>query len=254
MLKCCAIFLSNPDHLLDRENENIGAKVSGVQAVLPLIFFSTARYAKNKISYAHMRIKRMCFMALPSDRISPVKFLPANVEGEPIYNALNSLALLNVLEQLPNLPPWIVRSAEALTPERREENRLVFEGLGYILTPERDYPDFPAYINDLAEADPIALRDRHLSRLVSALPGPLEYGNAILSVEPDSLLRNVQSYISYIKQLNPTLPIDPIIQQKAYHLLLDPEALQKTLVAHLRLMWKALLAPEWKRVQRSLQS
>ncbi len=140
-------------------------------------------------------------MTLLSHRISPVKCLPADVEVEPVSIALNSLSLLNVTEQLPNLSAWVKRTAEALTPERRQANHLVFEGLGYALTPEREYADFPAYLDDLATTDAIVLRDRLLTRLVSALPGPLEYGTLILSVEKEHLLQNVQGYIAYIKQL-----------------------------------------------------
>ena len=193
-------------------------------------------------------------MMLLPDRISPVKSMPADIEIEPVYTALNSLALLNITERLPTLPLWIKRTAGALTPERHQTNRLVFEGLGYALSPERDYADFSAYLDALAATEPETLRDRFLVRLTTALPGPLEYGSAILPLESVHLLRNVQTYIAHLKQLNPALPLDVSLQQRVYNLLHEPETLQETIVSHLRLMWKAVLASEWKRAQRSLQA
>ncbi len=42
------------------------------------------------------------------------------------------------------------------------------------------------------------------------------------------------------------------MQQQAYTLLQEPALLKETIISHLRLMWRVTLAPEWKRVQRSL--
>ncbi|HEY4387681.1 MAG TPA: metalloregulator ArsR/SmtB family transcription factor [Ktedonobacteraceae bacterium] len=186
--------------------------------------------------------------------ISPVKYLPADVELEPVYIALNSLSLLNLKEQLPALPPWIKNTAEALTAEQHQTNRLVFEGLGYALTPMRAYHNFSVYLDELAATDPVTLRNHLLSCLTAPLPGPLEYGDIVLSVDTASLLGDVHTYITHIKHLNPALPLDLPLQQRVHRLLQEPEALQETLVSHLRLMWKATLAPEWKRALRSLQA
>src|SRR6059058_5588863 len=104
----------------------------------------------------------MCFMTfpLPSRSVPPLR-----VALEPVYNALNSFSLLTATEQLPGLNAWVVQTATALTPECRQTNRVVFEGLRDALTPEQDVLDFPAYLKQLRTLDPDVVRNRVLEGL-----------------------------------------------------------------------------------------
>src|SRR5436853_7933101 len=89
--------------------------------------------------------------------------IPLRVALEPVFNALNSFSLLTATGQLPGLNVWVVQTAAALTSERRQTNRLVFEGLRDVLTPEQDVPpDFAAYLKQLRELDPDIVRNRVL--------------------------------------------------------------------------------------------
>src|SRR5579859_3347839 len=111
--------------------------------------------------YVHNK-KWSCNMTLSR---STEHTVPIRVALEPVYNALNSLALLNEVERLPGLNTWVLQTAAALTPEQRQTHRLVFEGLRAVLTPLHDQDDFPAYLHKLSERDPYLLRKSVLESL-----------------------------------------------------------------------------------------
>ena len=142
--------------------------------------------------------------------------LPINIELEPVYNVLNSVALLNEVQRMPALDAWAVRTAGSLTPGQRRSNRLIFEALGGALLPDQDFPDFPAYLADLAAQRPTAVRDKAFAHLRAA-------------------------------------PADAALQAEAQALLDDPPALHDLITSHLRAIWEAGLAAEWKRVLPPLQ-
>jgi DNA-binding transcriptional ArsR family regulator len=141
---------------------------------------------------------------------------PVQLGYEPVYNVLNSIALLGQVEQLPALDAWVVRTAAELTPEQRRANQLIFAELAGALLPERDWADFPEYLADLAASSPELLRDRALRR------------------RSDS-------------------PANHALRAEADVLLDDPPTLQSLLVTHLREVWDGWLAAEWRRAQPMLQ-
>ena len=141
---------------------------------------------------------------------------PISLEYEPVYNVLNSIALLSQVEQLPALDAWVMRTAAELTPEQRRTNQLIFAELAGALLPDRDWPDFPAYLADLAASPAGLLRDRALRQRPELL------ANAALHAEANALLS-------------------------------DPPALQDLLATHLRAIWEGGLATEWRGVQPFLQ-
>jgi DNA-binding transcriptional ArsR family regulator len=141
---------------------------------------------------------------------------PVQLRYEPVYNVLNSIALLGQVEQLPALDAWVVRTAAELTPEQQHANRLIFAELAGALLPERDWLDFPAYLADLGASSPELLRDRAL-------------------------------------RWRSESPVDAILRAEADTLLDDPPTLQGLLVTHLQEVWEGWLADEWRRAQPMLQ-
>ncbi len=131
---------------------------------------------------------------------------------EPAYNILNSMALLNEVEQMPALDEWALRTAAALTSEQRERNRLVFGVLREVLLLEGDWPDFPTYLDALTAQPSDRVRDRVLQQ------------------------RAVDD-----KQLN-----------EVRSLLTAPAELHDMIVSHLREMWEQYVAGEWRRVSGNL--
>src|SRR5262245_61141802 len=100
--------------------------------------------------------------SLDSDIIVRTPAASLSVAIEPAQNVLNSLFLLSATDKFSGLDEWVMRTAAQMSPAERHRNALVVEGLYYAVQPDRRWPSFPAYVDDLAARDPVALRDRLL--------------------------------------------------------------------------------------------
>ncbi len=175
--------------------------------------------------------------ALPTR--SPLTSLPAQLELEPIYTILNSMALLNLPDGRTDLHPWVAQAAAELSPESRHVNRLVFAALRDALVPDRAWPTFPAYLEHLSTQNPFALRDRLLQRLAPLAPA--------------ELLADPQVYAAHVAALHPDAAGEPALLAEAHGLINDPPAMHDLIVAHLDRMWEMVLAGEWSSASRALQ-
>ena len=170
---------------------------------------------------------------------------------EPALNALTSLVFLAKAGQLSGLDPWIRRTAAAFSDDQRHTHRLVMQGLYYALTPERSWPSFSMYVDGLAAADPLTLRDRVL-QAYAAIP-PKEAGLA----PPENLedmLATQDIFMRFLLDRFDFEHIDVGIESDAYRYLTNPVAMQRLIVSHLRDMWNTVLAPEWSRVVPMMQA
>lgn len=177
-----------------------------------------------------------------------------SVALDPVYNALNSLALLNAADRVSSLDQWVTHMAAALTPERLQRNRLVFEGLGEALIIEGDQPDFPSYLAALAARDVVAWRDETLQRIYHGPARAPRDDNKAARPDLLSLLVDRQTFVAYRERATPGVPVDAALQAEAHALLNDPPALRHLIVTHLRDMWETALAREWARALRALQA
>ena len=213
-------------------------------------------------------------MSFKPARIAPFKYLPARIALDPVYSILNSLALLNRPDQRSGLGEWVTRTAAALTPERRHINRLVFEGLPDALSPDQQWPDFPAYLDNLATQNPFALRDQLLQRVFSPTAGHVLPLATPIPSDATSLLADIPPYIGQlaaqraisgattkspidiaeyaanVERLHTSIRVDPALYAEIQMLLDDPPALHDLIVAHLALMWETTLVDEWQRALR----
>jgi hypothetical protein len=155
--------------------------------------------------------------------------IPISLAFEPTYNALNSIALLNEVAHMPALGSWVLRTASSLTPAQRRANLLIFMAFAGAVLPDRDWPTFPAYLDDLASQPAGTLRDRAIERM-GAMPA-----------DADALAAQL-----------PQLGIDATLAADAYALLGDPLAMQDLITTHLRTIWDTALAGEWRPTQQQL--
>ena len=175
--------------------------------------------------------------------ISQPASVTTSVSLEPVYNVLTSLSLLHVADRLRDVDEWVPQTAAELTPEQRARNRLVFEGLGEALTTDRPSQDFPAYLEDLAAQNPVALRDRILDRLCRTLPAD----SMDVPATPEELLAGRQAFEAQVRRVYPNDPVDPDLLSQVHALLNDPPAMQTLIVSHLRELWETKFAAEWQR-------
>ncbi len=174
---------------------------------------------------------------------------------EPAHSALNSLLLLARADGLSGLGEWVVRTASHMTSEQQQRNYLVMIGLHYAILPERSWPSFPLYVDHLAALDPAVLRDRML--LAYARTPLLEQGDCRAPGDASidwAMLQTVGSYLDFLRARFPPESIDEEMETQAYRYVIDPPAMQKLIVSHLREMWQQYLAEEWQHIEPLLCS
>jgi DNA-binding transcriptional ArsR family regulator len=164
----------------------------------------------------------------------------------PAQNAAHSLFSLLLEEKLSGLGDWVHATNLSMGAKLREENQLVMEGFHGIATPDRDWPSFPDFVEDLAAQKPETLRDRMLSHYLSK-------GDHKMS-DPDVILASPENYLAFLYECYPPDHINEKVERGAYSFMIKPAALQDLIVKHHRMMWKTYLQPEWERVLPMLQS
>jgi DNA-binding transcriptional ArsR family regulator len=190
--------------------------------------------------------------ATESDLLPRRQPVAITVAAEPAVNILYSMLLLNMGETLSGLGEWVGRTAAQLTPEQLHRNQLVLDGLHQALLPERRWPSFSAYLDDLASSEPHVLRDRliwqttHLSK-----PAPAPGSASPQLPDPQTLIASVEAYLDFLRRQS--FEFDEAIETEAHAYFNDPPAMQALIVEHLRDLWQTFLSDEWERVQPLVQ-
>jgi hypothetical protein len=179
-----------------------------------------------------------------------VEQAPIRVALEPIYNALNSLSLLNETAKLAGLNTWVTRTATTLTPECLHTNKLIFTGLRAAVIPWQNEPDFPTYLKHLAARDPLILRDQLLADLGTRFSDEKH----LVAPSAARMLEDRHAYLACVEYTSDEEAFDTTLQMEVHTLLNDPQNMQKVIVEHLEQIWQTKLASEWKRVQRFLEN
>lgn len=170
---------------------------------------------------------------------------------EPARSLVHSLLLLTEGHHLAGFSDWVVETLAVMTPEERKTNNLVLLGLHYAVMPTESWSSFPAYIDHLAALPPEELRDKMLAAYERSSYNP---GAAEKMIDLQTALRSPENYLAYLYQRFDPKNVDEQIEREAYHYVMDPPAMQRLIVAHLRGMWERYLAEEWNRVRPTLQS
>jgi len=177
-----------------------------------------------------------------SDMLIPQSNLPnVRVALEPAQNVQHSLSLLARTEESSGFDEWVYRTHAAMTPDERDMNQLVMIGFYYATQPQASYASFPAYLEHLATASPIYLRNKVLDAYLRWTPGD--------KPTYDEILADVNSFLAFLKR-GFSDNIIPELERRAYTYLIDPPALQQLVVGHMRAMWYKYLAVEWERRRR----
>lgn len=176
-----------------------------------------------------------------------------SVRLEPAYNVIQSLKLLYRHEHFSGLGDWIYQTAAAMTAEEWENHRLVIEGLFYAVSPEGSWSSFPAYMDHLATVPPESLVDKLLNAYLNLPCKNMDGDGSPLLTERDEILQDVNSYLRFLRQHFSAEWLNVEIERRAYTYVIDPPALQKLVVEHLRHMWHKYVAVEWETVRPLLQ-
>jgi DNA-binding transcriptional ArsR family regulator len=190
--------------------------------------------------------------SLDTDLVARVPATSLRFALEPAQNILNSLTLLTGADKFSGFDDWVTRTAAEMTPAERHRNTLVIEGLHFALVPDRSWPSFTAYLDDLAARDPVALRDRLLRNIARACIDKTPAGaEADLLIDPMTLLSSADAYIRFLQ--DNAFEFDLAVETEAYALFSDPPRMKDLIISHLGAIWEERMAAEWERVQPLLQ-
>lgn len=188
-----------------------------------------------------------------SDIVTPARVDRVMIGVEPAHNCIQSLLLLTMSDELAGLNDWVIRTVDQLSPEERKRNAVVTLGLHYAVVPDRSWSSFPAYLAHLAAVNPVELRDKVLMTY-SRMPEPGSKDRFLrdeesVTLDVDAWLESPEVFLATLRQRFDESHIYPEIETEAYSYLIDPPAMQKLIVEHLRYMWEEYLAAEWERKQ-----
>lgn len=172
-----------------------------------------------------------------------------SVELEPAASALDSLTMLNVAHEVSGLGEWVMRTTAALPPDRARLNRLVLQGLFFVIVPQRRWQSFAAYLEHLAQTDPTVLRDRLLAEV-------LQRGGAgpLTDDKRTTLLASAEAYLGFLRERLPDEQADHEIEAAAHTLLNRPADMRDLIVSHLQTMWDDYIGAEWERIAPRLRA
>lgn len=168
----------------------------------------------------------------------------AHISLEPVHNALTSLYCLTLVERFAGMDEWVELTAAALPHELARANHLLFEALSEACEPEESYPDFPAYLNALAQQDAFEMRERVLKDLY------LRTGDK--PAQP-AFLENREAFLERMQRRYPDQEIDRQLFGEAHALLANPPSMQSYILAHMQRMWFEILSSEWERRKPMLE-
>ena len=162
---------------------------------------------------------------------------------DPVYNNLASLYMLDFADDH-QVDEWVKKAAAGLSDEERRAQWVLVEILYSAYEPDKDWPSFPAYLDHLAQHDPVLMRNRFLKHMFPHTGE--EY------VRNDQLM-DLQTFIAQIDRSEFDREFEHDLFAEAHSLLGDPPAMRDAIVAHLAQMWRQVLSAEWERNEPDLR-
>jgi len=174
------------------------------------------------------------------------------VSLEPVPNAIASMMLLTKAEEMPGSGPWVAEMREKLTTEDLFRHRLVIIGFFHAILPEKDWASFSDYLDNLEKSDPVSLRDKMLDTYAEICIACDEEVKAA-GANWDDVLSSPDAYVGFLLERFGEHLVEVDMETKAYEYVIDPPAMQKLIVDHLRWFWKEHLSQEWERTEPILR-
>jgi DNA-binding transcriptional ArsR family regulator len=170
---------------------------------------------------------------------------------EPAYNAVASLALLDLAEDWSGLGEWVYRTAEGMSPEDRWLNRHVLQDAVYHLLGDASWPSFQAWVDDLAARDAVEMRDD----VVRALFAKAYRRAGHEMPEPSEVVSDRTTFVTLVEEAHEGRRAhgERALWEDMHGKFLDPPRVQEQIVTYLRAIWEEGLAAEWVRNLSALE-
>lgn len=190
------------------------------------------------------------------DYILAPKALEIEIALEPAYAMLDSLMMMNAVDEYLGMSDWLRETAAALPESLKHDNKIVMDGLyGAFTGDDTSWPSFLACVDYLERLDPFLLRDRVINHMCAWNEKKRIAHPEIVPPTPDIFLSDLGTYINYMGKIyadkEQELELNEL--KELHHLYNNPAQLQDRLVNHLRHMWERVLKDEWERVQPRLR-
>ena len=169
-----------------------------------------------------------------------------------VRNVISSMMLLIKGHDMPGVSSWVSQTQNKLSADELFRHELVIIGFFHAILPEKEWASFSDYLDDLEQSNPIALRDRMLNTYAKVCYACDE----TLKNKPvnwDAILGSADSYVSFLKERFGEKLVDVEMETKAYAYVIDPPAMQRLIVDHLRWFWTEHLEQEWSRAEPLLR-
>jgi DNA-binding transcriptional ArsR family regulator len=190
-------------------------------------------------------------MPLPASIEQPVR--EANrVALHPVRNTIASMMLVAKDEEMPGYGAWVAQMREKLSAEESFRHKLVIIGFFHAILPENDFATFNDYLSDLENSDPVALRDKMLNTYATICIGCTE---EVRTSEPDwdKVLSSAEAYVNFLVEHFSRDLVEEDLETKAFEYVVDPPAMRKLIVDHLRWFWDEYMSIEWARTEPMLR-
>jgi DNA-binding transcriptional ArsR family regulator len=155
-------------------------------------------------------------------------------------------------DEMPGSGAWVAQMREKLSADELFRHRLVIIGFFHAILPENDFPTFPDYLEDIEKKDPVALRDKMLNTYTQICIGCTE---EVRSAKPDwkKVLSSAEAYVSFLVDHFGQDLVEAELETRAYEYVIDPPAMRKLIVDHLRWFWEEHMSQEWARTEPILR-
>jgi len=168
---------------------------------------------------------------------------------DPAVNTLHSFMLLTMTEDKSGLGEWVTNTRLAMSPEEFRQHKLVMVGFYFLLTPDRQWSSFNAYLDHLESRDPQEMQ-QSLMRTYRAL-GRKNASTKELNIE--KALQSAEDYVEFLKKGFEDKFLDVELEREAFAYISQPKQMQALIVSHLRELWNASFKDEWERVRPMLK-
>lgn len=191
-------------------------------------------------------------MPLPAYIEQPVR--EANhIALHPVRNTIASMMLVAKDEDMPGTGAWVAQVREKISTDELLRHRLVVIGFFHAILPENDFPSFSDYLDDMQRSDPVALRDKMLNTYAHIC---INCSEEVRTSKPDwkMVLSSPEAYVGFLIDHFGKDLVEADLETKAYEYVVDPPAMRKLIVDHMRWFWNEYMSQEWARTEPMLRA
>jgi len=168
---------------------------------------------------------------------------------DPAVNALHSFMLITMTDKRSGLGDWVVRTRQAMSNSEYHRHRLVIIGFYFLLTPDRQWASFNAFMEYMANRDPFEMQQ-------SLLEAYARIGNkkGKINIDVDQILASADSYVQFLSEGFGAKYLDEELEREAYEYVSQPERMHSLIVDHLQETWDRYFKAEWEKVRPMLMA